>query len=212
MTLDTNIIEALGKPIDPSRVQQRQGGGGKSLSYIASHDAIATANEVFGYGGWSTEVTDLTLLGEEDVKRDDRTGFRVGYRATVRVTIGPPNAPACTFSDTGYGDSIEYTKSRITPHELASKEAVSDAVKRCLRNFGTQFGLSLYSEDGRAEVAAARQQLDALPALKREVYELAVATLGTEKPTQAAVAKVFGVKTADLQQLDVLRKIVAEHG
>jgi len=117
-----------------------------------------------------------------------------------------------SYEDAGYGGAIEYSKSRITPHELASKEAVSDGIKRCLRYLGDQFGLGLYSEEGRDAVAAARQQLDALPSLKREVYDIAVAALGKEKPTGAAVAKHFGVKTADLNSLDVLRKIVAEHG
>ena len=44
--------------------------------------------------------------------------------------------------------------------ELASKEAVTDALKRCLRYYGEQFGLSLYDKDNAPmtipEIAAAK--------------------------------------------------------
>jgi hypothetical protein len=66
----------------------------------------------------------------------------VGYRATVTVTVD-----GVQRGDVGYGDAMEYNGSRITPHELASKEAVSDALKRCLSSWGDQFGLVLYGAD-----------------------------------------------------------------
>jgi len=100
------------------------------------------ANHVFGFDGWSYHVADLQLIAEEPVKKGDREGFRVGYRAIVEVRVGQ-----VLRGDTGYGDALEYTGNRITPHELASKEAVSDALKRCLASFGSQFGLDLYGED-----------------------------------------------------------------
>lgn len=215
MSLTVPNLALLAQPIDPDRVSQRQGGGGKTLSYIESHDAIRTANIIFGIGGYSVKVKEIVLLGEETFKKEDRTGRRVGYRATVAVSLEGVETTYASYEDTGYGDSVEYGGSMITGHELASKEAVSDAVKRCLRYLGDQFGLGLYSADGREAVAAARQAMDAVPNLKAQVYELALEQIPGAKekpPTSAAVAKFFGVKTADLQQLDVLRKIVAEHG
>lgn len=122
------------------------------MSYIEGHDAIRTANTIFGFGGWSTDVVELVCLGSEPRKSGQgKDGFGVGYRATVRVTVGDN-----TFTDTGFGDAVEYTGSQIAPHELASKEAVTDALKRCLMHYGDQFGLSLYSKDGPHPAAAER--------------------------------------------------------
>lgn len=152
MTFTQEISAQLDKPIDLNRVKSRQGSGGRSLSYIEGHDAIRTANTIFGFGGWSTDVVELVCLGSEPRKSGQgKDGFGVGYRATVRVTVGDN-----TFTDTGFGDAVEYTGSQIAPHELASKEAVTDALKRCLMHYGDQFGLSLYSKDGPHPVASER--------------------------------------------------------
>src|SRR5579872_3601712 len=76
----------LSKPIEPSRVKSRSQSG-QSLSYIEAHDAIRTANEVFGIGGWGYTVEELTHLNTEPVSRNGKSGFRTGYRAVVKVTI-----------------------------------------------------------------------------------------------------------------------------
>lgn len=137
------IAAALSEPLDPRRVATREGSGRQKLSYLKAHDVKRTANRIFGWSGWSYTVDELVCLGEEPFKnRNGKEGIRVGYRATVAVAIG-----GVRRGDTGYGDAMEYTASRITPHELASKEAVSDALKRCLASFGDQFGLCLYGDD-----------------------------------------------------------------
>lgn len=150
MTFTAEVVEKLAAPLDPKRVQKREGGGGRQLSYLEGHDAIRTANEIFGIGGWGYRVDSLECLGEEPVtSKYDKAGFRVAYRATVRVEVN-----GVEYGDVGYGDAQEYTGSRLTPHELASKEAVTDGLKRCLKNLGDQFGLCLYDKlapehDGR---------------------------------------------------------------
>lgn len=136
------IAAALDAPLDPRRVFTREGSGRQRLSYLQAHDVKRTANRIFGYGGWDYEVQELVCIGEEPFTRNGKNGVRVGYLALVTVS-----AAGCHRGDTGYGDAIEYTGSRITPHELASKEAVSDALKRCLASFGDQFGLCLYGDD-----------------------------------------------------------------
>lgn len=147
MTLTEAQVAKLKQPLDPARVKHREGGGGKSLSYLEGHDAVRTANDIFGYGGWGYDLVDLTCIGVEDFDRKDyktgevKHGVRVGYRATVSVAVGN-----IVFTDVGYGDAQEYNGSKITPHELASKEAVTDALKRGLRNLGDQFGLCLYDK------------------------------------------------------------------
>ena len=141
---DAQLTE-LEKPLMRSAVKKRQGGGGKSLNYLEAHFVKRTANQIFTYR-WSHSLDELICLGEEPVKSSSgKEGFRVGYRARVTVTI------AGTFhGDVGYGDAVEYAGSRITPHENAAKEAVSDAIKRCLTCWGDRFGLVLYDKDRAA--------------------------------------------------------------
>src|SRR6185312_16007225 len=139
--------DALSQPLDPRRVSTRKGSGTQRLSYLQAHDVKRTANRIFGYGGWSYTVDSLDVIAEEPVEKNGRKGFRVGYRATVTATVRFDNYREIYRGDVGYGDAVEYTANRITPHELASKEAVSDALKRCLASFGDQFGLCLYGDD-----------------------------------------------------------------
>lgn len=47
MSLPEIVLNKLSRPLDPKRVKHREGGGGRSLSYLESHDIIRTANEVF---------------------------------------------------------------------------------------------------------------------------------------------------------------------
>ena len=159
MTLTDDQVKALASELDPRRIHQREGGNGKKLSYLATHDAKRTANRIFGYDGWAYVVESLYHIGTETFKnRNGKEGIRVGYRATVTVT-----AAGARRGDTGYGDAIEYGGSIITPHELAAKEAVSDALKRCLSSFGDQFGLVLYGADPAPAPRAERVEAESKP-------------------------------------------------
>lgn len=149
--MDAKTQNLLDAPLDPRRVMGRAGSGGKTLSYLQTHDVKRTANKIFGYDGWSYDVEEIVCLGEEPFKnRNGKEGIRVGYRATVSVQVHL-GEKSCYRSDVGYGDAMEYNGSKITPHELASKEAVSDAIKRCLSSWGDQFGLVLYGADPAPE-------------------------------------------------------------
>ena len=139
-------VAALDQPLLRKHVHQRQGSGGKSLNYLEAHFVKRTANEIFGYDGWSYATRELICLGEEPAtSKTGKEGVRVGYRAVVEVRVGD-----VTRSDVGYGDAVEYVGSRITPHELAAKEAVSDGIKRAFASFGDRFGLVLYDKDRAA--------------------------------------------------------------
>lgn len=180
MTLTLAQQAALAADLDPRRVSQRAGGSGKALSYLKAHDVKRTANRIFGYDGWSYRVAELVSLGEEPfTNRNGKEGLRVGYRAVVTVS-----AAGVERGDVGYGDAMEYTQSRITPHELAAKEAVSDALKRCLSSWGDQFGLVLYGEDP----APGQEILDS----PRPVAGAAVTASKSPKPVVAGVDQPGG--------------------
>jgi hypothetical protein len=71
--------------------------------------------------------------------------FTAYYTCIVRVTVGD-----VVREDVGFGSG--YGKKAGDAIEGATKEAVTDALKRCLRTFGSQFGLALYDKE-RANVA-----------------------------------------------------------
>ena len=146
-------IEELQKPLDPSRVLRRVGFRGQQLEYLPVHDIIETANRIFGYGGWQREIRRL-----EKVYEDETDGvYSVGYLCEYRIRVGD-----VVHEDVGFGSSANQPDP-AQAHEMAVKAAVSDALKRCFRAFGDQFGLSLYRkhelEEGPA--AGARTATDA---------------------------------------------------
>lgn len=147
------VAERLAQPLDASRVKQREGSGGRSLSYIETHDAIRTANDIFGFGGWGHQVEELRLIGTAPVQnRDGKLGVHVGYLCVVKLFVKLVEHETHAFtSGVGYGDATEYREgfAMVTAHELAAKEAESDALKRALKNYGDQFGLALYDKDAK---------------------------------------------------------------
>jgi len=122
----------LNQPLHVEHVSERKAfGGSGTLSYIEQH-----ANRIFGYDGWTRETVDLRLLGESKNKNDKD---KVAYMATVRITVGD-----IIREGSGYGNGVG--NDPLDVHELAIKEAESDAMKRALMTFGDQFGLALYDK------------------------------------------------------------------
>lgn len=183
--LDEKQLAALAEVFDSARVRKREGPGGRELSYIAGHDAIRTANRIFGYGNWGYHVTELVHIGTERYHgkqygdKPAQTKVRVAYRCTVSLMV----EGAKPTSGVGYGDATENyyeDETSLTAHELAVKESETDAMKRALKNFGDQFGLALYDEDRRKllegsanqeEIAAAVAELVERGAEKEKVLE-----------------------------------------
>ena len=66
------------------------------------------------------------------------------------------HAKSVTREDVGFGTGI--AKTLADAHEGASKEAVTDAIKRTLRSFGNQFGNSLYDKSRQHSTAQNQQQ------------------------------------------------------
>lgn len=129
----------LNEPLDKNAVKQRKQGSAM-VDYIDGHHAISEANRIFDFDGWSYTVDDLRLIQDEE--RANSQGIRnwnCGYLARVTVNVG-----GVTRQDYGAGNGID--KNPFQAHESASKEAVTDALKRCLRTFGSTFGLALYDK------------------------------------------------------------------
>ena len=154
--LSPAVINALGQPLDPALVSQRKGRKGRVFDYLKGHVAIDQANAIFGFGGWGFElVGDVTMRQFETV--DPETGevkLTSAYSAPVRVTVA--GAPPRT--DIGFQWVTEETPDG---HEVASKAAVTDGMKRALRTFGDRFGNGLYGDQPTANVPPQPQRVPA---------------------------------------------------
>lgn len=93
-------------------------------------------------------------------------------------------------------------------HDLdtAVKTADAEAFKKAANKFGT--ALELWDPTARGKVALWRKAAGGDEnALKQYVFALAADLTGEKPKTKAAVAKAFGMKEAELNDVAVLRKI-----
>ncbi|KXH63923.1 hypothetical protein CNYM01_12963 [Colletotrichum nymphaeae SA-01] len=140
MRVGEKLTETLQKVLGPEFISTRKGAGGKELSYPDGHDSIYLANRLLGNDAWSSE---LTINSVNTVQCKDK--WVVDATATVKVTVKWPSGESTSHSDVGYGGG----KPRQTQGEAlegAIKEAVTDARKRALKNFGESLGNCVYSK------------------------------------------------------------------
>lgn len=144
MSLTNEQVSALQQPLDPTAVTQRSQAG-KTLDYLEGHWVIARANEIFGYDAWGYSLDRL-----EGVAMPNGRGYV--YSAVVTVLVdgcGARQDVGCGVIRNTIDDQGKEKDNVNNPdqHEMQRKAAVTDALKRALRSFGDQFGLSLYDKD-----------------------------------------------------------------
>ena len=138
---DKNQLTILTQELDSNRIKTREKGN-INLSYIEGFDVIDTANKVFGFGNWSYSISKLDQVSQEVNQNQNNV---VCYKAVVQIQIHNTNHTLdVNRQDVGFGTGV--AKSLADAHEGAAKEAVTDAIKRCFRSFGNQFGNSLYDK------------------------------------------------------------------
>ena len=137
MTITDEQRKALAEPLPRSEVRTREGGGGKSLSYVEGWWVIAQLNAIFGSGGWSYDASDT----RETVRLQRPDGrWEVAFTARCRLTVGD-----CTIADVGHGNGLD--KLCGAAIEKAEKEAATDSLKRCAKSLGMRLGLALYDKE-----------------------------------------------------------------
>lgn len=147
-------VQVLSYDLDPSRIKTREKGN-VSLSYLESFDVIDTGNKIFGFGNWSYGVSELTQVSQET---NQNNNVVICYKAIVSLTIyDQHHAKNISREDVGFGTGT--AKSLADAHEGGAKEAVTDALKRCFRSFGNQFGNSLYDKS-RSHTTQSPRQLE----------------------------------------------------
>ena len=139
MMFNDKQTQALNHDIDPSRVKNRSKGN-ITLSYIEGHDLLDTANRIFGYGNWNYTVSSLEQVSQE---LNQNQNHIICYKAVVNVTVyDVTHSKHVNREDVGFGTGI--AKTLADAHEGGAKEALTDGIKRAMRSFGKQYGLSLY--------------------------------------------------------------------
>lgn len=135
-------LQLLNQELDSSRVKTRNKGN-IQLSYLEGHDIINTANKIFGFGNWSYSVTSLEVVSHEINQNQNNV---VCYKAVVKVEVyNQDHSLHISREDVGFGTGI--AKTLADSHEGGAKESITDAVKRCMKSYGNQLGLSLYNKD-----------------------------------------------------------------
>jgi DNA repair and recombination protein RAD52 len=131
----------LAAKLHPDAIKPAKAFGPKG-DYIEGWHAIAEANRIFGFDGWSYDLVNCTCVcqGERAIGREKKPGHGVTYVVRVRVRCADVER-----EDVGAGHG--YDVDLGLAHESAVKEAVTDALKRALRTFGNPFGLALYDKD-----------------------------------------------------------------
>ena len=130
-SFESEQVRGLLGPLDRKHVKTRAGGGNRQLSYIEGWHAIAEANRIFGFDGWTSETLQMECVCMEGT---------ISYIAKVRVTVAG-------ISREGWGAGHGRGGSVGDKHESAVKEAETDARKRALMTFGNKFGLALYDKE-----------------------------------------------------------------
>ncbi|CAG8506859.1 433_t:CDS:1, partial [Ambispora gerdemannii] len=128
----------LTRKLGPEYISYRPGPGNVRVAYLEGFKAIQIANEVFGYNKWSSSIGSIDI----DFMDENNGRYSIGLSVIVRVTL----ANGAYHEDIGYGDS-ENQKSKSMAFQHAKKEAVTDGLKRALRQFGNVLGNCLYDKN-----------------------------------------------------------------
>jgi hypothetical protein len=157
--------DILLQPIASWRVFETDG-----QSHLAGWDVIAHLNRLFGFEGWDKQIVDLTLVyenvGEREIQVDEyqnrrKTGRKVpkkvlacsvGYRCTLRLTVRDTEGNVVRVIEDAAMGTATNQRDLGEAHDLAVKSAVTYALKRCAKDLGDQFGLSLYNRGQEAAV------------------------------------------------------------
>jgi hypothetical protein len=139
MTFSDPQLKLLSSKLNGKHVRTREMRG-RTLSYIEGWYAIAEANRVFGFDSWDRETVWAECVWSE-AKRDTKL---CAYAARVRIRVRAGETVVCREgSGVGHGSGETLGEA----HEIALKEAETDAMKRALVTFGNLFGLALYDRE-----------------------------------------------------------------
>lgn len=196
MTFSDELVAELSKPLDPKHVRKPSGSFGPKGDYLEGWHVINELNRVFGFDGWSYTVDLSRDALSEGKDSKGNVQWQAAYTCICTLTVGEVKR-----QDVGFGSG--FAKQIGDAIEGATKEATTDALKRCARTFGNVFGLALYDKS-RANVQAAP-----VAVIDDPQWAELTTLIGQTGVNVLDVCKDFGID--DLKQLpakrfDALRK------
>lgn len=124
-------LKMLNTPLKPNEIEHKQG-----MSYLKGQLAVVKANQIFGVGNWAYKQLGPIEFTDTGIKNSKGNTIYL-VSATVELTVR-----GCeTFVEQGDCEAQGMGAPAIS---MARKGAVTDGLKRCLKNFGAAFGLDLY--------------------------------------------------------------------
>jgi len=195
------LIWRLRQPLDMNRVKRRQSSGQATVPYLEGFTVIDTANDLFQFR-WSFD-----LAGEPRILRWEKsvTTFdtRTRKKAPVLDEDGRPlTDPVGLVYITGrieieldgkayrHADVGRCTFTGDTPEalDMAIAGAATDCLKRCFRQLGEQFGLSLYDKEiARTAGLEALTGAGEVPHRRNGSQNPTAACIETNPPTEPAL-------------------------
>lgn len=193
MTLTPEQRTALAAPLDPKHVKKPSGGFGPKGDYLEGWHVINEMNRVFGFDGWSYTIalTQDALIEGTDSKGNAQ--WQAAYTCVCTLTVG-----GTVRQDVGFGSG--FAKMIGDAVEGATKEAATDALKRCARTFGNIFGLALYDKT-RVNVQAPAET----PPATISDAQWAVLVTMIEQAEMDVKAVCDGYKIASLKELPAFK-------
>lgn len=152
------IKSKLLKNLGPEYLSFKPGVGGKRLKYIEGWVAIELANRIFGFDGWNSKIRKM----KQEYFEQNGALISVGYSCVCNVIL----KNGIVREDIGFG-LAENMKSKAQAIENARKGAVTDALKRALRQFGSALGNCCYNKQCLQATNAIGQQGN-MPQLKKQ--------------------------------------------
>ena len=87
-----NIEKRLAEPLAKEHILEREAyKGGPKLSYLPAHHIINTANDIFGFGMWSTEIIHLQ---QADKTEDEKAPYNAGEKPKASPAIACEPEPS----------------------------------------------------------------------------------------------------------------------
>jgi len=206
MKFSTDIIECLDKQIDKENIAHREGSRGMKLSYLETWFVIEQANRIFGYDNWSYSINNIDTKHYEVTNKYNKQVTETVATAHIRVQVGD-----VFREDVGSGHNISPT---IVPDPdgMAVKGAVSDALKRCFRTFGNQFGNSLYDKDFLLELEKPEEPLKSVIQPPKEASKIPSHQIKEKGGVDLSPASVFSPEEEEsLQQIIDQQKERLDH-
>lgn len=186
------LRDKLDQKIPRDVIKTREAFGGRKLDYLDGYYVISRMNEVFGQGNWGYTISNLVNVFNGNTGTPEKPFYTSHYIAIVKIEVPSLEGGAAIISDTGYGDGYD-KQSPGKAHELASKEAVTDALKRACKSLGMSMGLALYDKD-QTNVEEAHQATGPRAAAGNEPTNGAAHTPGPVKAIATGVASANGAQ------------------